>query len=134
MAKLTEMTIVRRAARAYCDPHGQTNDHDCVMGETAAASVLSEVVIWLRDEALDAASNDEHATSAVLWDLADRISAVFLAAADPDDPPYVDLGGDMIVPLAELVDVPDDPWPPDCEIAARADAAALAEREVYGQA
>lgn len=28
----------------------------------------------------------------------------FLAAADPDDPPYVDLGGGMVVPLAELVE------------------------------
>lgn len=28
----------------------------------------------------------------------------FLAAADPDNPPLVNLGGGMIVPLAELVD------------------------------
>lgn len=31
----------------------------------------------------------------------------FLAMSDPDDPPYVDLGGDMIVPLAELIEAPE---------------------------
>ncbi len=31
-----------------------------------------------------------------------------LAAADPDNPPLVDLGGGMIVPLAEVVDNAED--------------------------
>ncbi len=31
----------------------------------------------------------------------------YLAMSDPDDPPMVDLGGGMIVPLAELVEVDD---------------------------
>lgn len=28
----------------------------------------------------------------------------YLADCDPDDEPYVDLGGDMIVPLRELIE------------------------------
>jgi hypothetical protein len=31
----------------------------------------------------------------------------FLADGDPDDPPYVDLGGGMVVPLAELIETHD---------------------------